>query len=99
MFAQASRPARRLPEAVGTEAVAPGREVTGFTTADSRVTLHLADGGVAEGDLLVRSNGVGSAIRRALHASEPTAAVERHRRVRGAALGAVGHLSGLSGVY
>jgi 2-polyprenyl-6-methoxyphenol hydroxylase-like FAD-dependent oxidoreductase len=88
-----------LLEAVGMDAVALGNEATGFTVAGGRVTLHMADGAVAEGDLLVGADGAGSVVRRMLHPSEPLPRSSGIVAVRGAVHGAVHHLGDLSGVY
>jgi 2-polyprenyl-6-methoxyphenol hydroxylase-like FAD-dependent oxidoreductase len=88
-----------LLEAVGMDAVTLGSEATGFTVAGDRVTLRLAGGDVAEGDLLVGADGAGSVIRRALHPSEPLPRSSGIVAVRGAVHGAVHHLGDLSGVY
>ena len=71
-----------LLEAVGLDAITFGSEVTGFT---------------AEGDLLVGADGVGSAIRRVLHPSEPPPRPCGIVGVRGAS-SATHHLGDLSGV-
>lgn len=88
-----------LLEAVGMDAVALGSEATGFTVAGGRVTLHMADGAVAEGDLLVGADGAGSVVRRMLHPSEPLPRSSGIVAVRGAVHGAVHHLGDLSGAY
>ena len=88
-----------LLDAVGSEAVALDCEATGFTTTESHVTLRLANGDAAEGDLLVGADGVGSVIRRALHPSEPPPRSSGIVALRGVAHGAVHHLGGLSGVH
>lgn len=88
-----------LLEAIGMDAVALGSEATGFTVAGGRVTLHMADGAVAEGDLLVGADGAGSVVRRMLHPSEPLPRSSGIVAVRGAVHGAVHHLGDLSGVY
>ena len=88
-----------LLEAVGPEAVALGCEATGFRTSDTRVTLRLANGDAAQGDLLVGADGVASVIRRVLHPSEPPPRSSGVVAVRGAACDAVDYLDGLSGVH
>jgi 2-polyprenyl-6-methoxyphenol hydroxylase-like FAD-dependent oxidoreductase len=88
-----------LLEAVGIDAVALSSEATGFTIAGEHVTLQMADGDVAEGNLLVGADGADSAIRRMLHPSEPLPRSSGIVAVRGAVHGAVHHLGDLSGVY
>jgi 2-polyprenyl-6-methoxyphenol hydroxylase-like FAD-dependent oxidoreductase len=63
------------------------------------VTLHGRDGKLAEGDLLVGADGVGSVVRRALHPTEAPPRSSGLVSVRGAVHGALHHLGGLSGVY
>jgi 2-polyprenyl-6-methoxyphenol hydroxylase-like FAD-dependent oxidoreductase len=100
-FVIAMRPALygSLLDAVGADSVAGGHEALGFTLKERRVTLHLANGTSAEGDLLVGADGVRSAIRRQLHPSEPPPRPSRIVSVRGAVDGAVGHLGGVDGLY
>jgi 2-polyprenyl-6-methoxyphenol hydroxylase-like FAD-dependent oxidoreductase len=45
------------------DALHPGRAATGFAETDSGVALHLSDGSVAQGDVLVGADGIRSAIR------------------------------------
>jgi 2-polyprenyl-6-methoxyphenol hydroxylase-like FAD-dependent oxidoreductase len=88
-----------LLEALGGEALGLGREATGFTAAGARVTLHLASGDDAEGDLLIGADGVGSVIRRQLHQSEPPPRTCSIVAIRGAVHGSVHHLGDLDAVY
>jgi 2-polyprenyl-6-methoxyphenol hydroxylase-like FAD-dependent oxidoreductase len=88
-----------LLDAVGAEAITLGSEATGFTEKGDRVALQLADGTVAEGDLLVGADGAGSVVRRMLHPSEPPPRSSGIIAVRGAVHGAVHHLGDLSGIY
>ena len=87
-----------LLEAVGLKTIAFGVRVSGFTSANGGVALH-ADGLNAEGDLLVGADGIGSVIRRQLHASEPPPRPSGIVAVRGAVHGALGHLGDLHAVY
>lgn len=88
-----------LLDAVGADTVMTGSEATGFSSNGRRVTLHLANGGSAEGDLLVGADGVHSVTRRQLHPAEPPARPSRIISVRGAVDGAVSHLGGVDGLY
>ena len=88
-----------LLEVVGEETITLGCEATGFSAAADRVTLRTADGDVAEGDLLIGADGARSAIRRALHPSEPPPRSSGLLAVRGAVHGATPHLDGLSGIH
>jgi 2-polyprenyl-6-methoxyphenol hydroxylase-like FAD-dependent oxidoreductase len=98
-----------LLDAVGTDAIALGRDVAGFTSRGGRVTLHTASGNAAEGelpggeavegDLLIGADGVHSVIRRALHPSEPPPRSSRIVAVRGAVHGALHHLGDRFCVY
>jgi 2-polyprenyl-6-methoxyphenol hydroxylase-like FAD-dependent oxidoreductase len=86
-----------LLEAVGLRAITFGVRVSGFTAANGRVALH-ADGVNAEGNLLVGADGIGSVIRRQLHAQEPPPRSSGIIAVRGAVHGALGHLGDLHAV-
>ncbi len=88
-----------LLEGVGMDAVTLHSEATGFTVSGDRVTLHLANGKVAEGDMLVGADGAASLVRRALHPSEPPPRSSGIVAVRGAVHGALHHLGDLSAVY
>jgi len=88
-----------LLDAVGMDAITSERHVTGFAATDSRVTLQVADGALAEGDLLIGADGMGSVIRRAIHPAEPPPRSSGIVAVRGAVHGAVGHLGDLDAVY
>ncbi len=88
-----------LLEAVGMDAITLGSEATGFTVSGDRVTLQMANGEVAEGDLLVGADGAGSVVRQILHPSEPPPRSSDIVAVRGAVHGAVHHLGDLSAVY
>jgi 2-polyprenyl-6-methoxyphenol hydroxylase-like FAD-dependent oxidoreductase len=88
-----------LLDAAGTDTVTAGSEATGFTQRGRRVTLHLANGTSAEGDLLVGADGVRSVIRRQLHQNEPPARPSRIVSVRGTVDGVISHLGGVDGLY
>jgi salicylate hydroxylase len=53
------------------EAIRLGRKAVGFEDLGERVRLRFADGGTAEGDLLVGADGIHSAIRRQLWGEPP----------------------------
>jgi 2-polyprenyl-6-methoxyphenol hydroxylase-like FAD-dependent oxidoreductase len=59
-----------LVDAVGLDTMTLGKSVTSFSDIGNRVSVHLADGTTAEGDLLVGADGVGSVVRRILHSTE-----------------------------
>ena len=88
-----------LLDAAGIDTVTAGSEATGFTQRGRRVTLHLANGTSAEGDLLVGADGVRSVIRRQLHQNEPPARPSGIISVRGAVDGAISRLGGVDGLY
>ena len=88
-----------LLDAVGADAIALASDATGFTVNGDRVTLHLADGSKAEGDLLVGADGTGSVIRKGLHPSEPPPRDSGLVAVRGAVHGVVHHLGENSAIY
>jgi 2-polyprenyl-6-methoxyphenol hydroxylase-like FAD-dependent oxidoreductase len=88
-----------LLEAVGTDAIALGSDVTGFTRTGNRVALQTKNGDAADGDLLVGADGAGSVIRRAIHPREPPPRSSGIVAVRGAVHGALHHLGELSAVY
>jgi 2-polyprenyl-6-methoxyphenol hydroxylase-like FAD-dependent oxidoreductase len=88
-----------LLEAVGIDAVRLSSEATGFTVTGDRVTLHMANGDLAEGDLLVGADGAASVVRRALHPSEPPPRSSGIVAVRGAVHGVLDHLGDLAAVY
>ena len=88
-----------LLDAVGVDAITLANEATDFTLNGDRVTLHMADGSTADGDLLVGADGTGSMVRKALHPSEPPPRDSGLIAVRGAAHGAVYHLGDNSAIY
>ena len=88
-----------LLEAVGMAAIALQSNAAGFTVADDHVTLQMANGVVASGDLLVGADGVGSTIRGTIHPEEPPPRSSRIVAVRGAVHGALRHLGNCDGVY
>ena len=88
-----------LLEAIGVDAIALEDDVTGFTSTGTRVTLQMAGRGVAEGDVLVGADGIGSVVRRALHPDEAPPRSSGIVAVRGAVHGALRHLGDLHAVY
>ena len=88
-----------LLEAVGLDAITLHSEAAGFRVTGDRVTLHLANGDVVEGNLLVGADGVSSVVRRALHPSEPPPRSSGIVAVRGAVHSALRHLGDCSGLY
>jgi 2-polyprenyl-6-methoxyphenol hydroxylase-like FAD-dependent oxidoreductase len=100
-FTVALRPALHgaLLEAAGSDVLSLGHEATGFTVSGRRVTLHVAHGADAEGDVLIGADGIGSVVRRALHPSETPPRPCGIVAVRGAVHGAVTHLNDLSAIY
>ena len=86
-----------LLEAVGLDAITFGSKVTEFATDGDRVAVRTASGDTAEGDLLIGADGIGSAIRRALHPLEPPPRSCGIIGVRGVSRAAQ-HLGDLSGV-
>lgn len=88
-----------LLDAVGGDTIALESDVTGFSATDARVTLQLSNGNIAEGDVLIGADGVGSVVRRALHPAEPLPRSSGIVAVRGAVHGVVRHLGNLDAVY
>ena len=88
-----------LLDAVGLDAITHSCEATSVSESNDRVSLRLTNGDVAEGDLLVGADGIGSIIRRRLHPSEPPPRSSGLVGVRGAVHGALHHLGDLSAVY
>jgi 2-polyprenyl-6-methoxyphenol hydroxylase-like FAD-dependent oxidoreductase len=88
-----------LLEAVGMQSIVLSSDVIGFTAAEGGVTLRMADGSRAEGDVAVGADGAGSILRQTLHPAEPPPRSSGIVAVRGAVQGTVQHLGGLSGVY
>ena len=87
-----------LLEAVGPDAIALDQQATGFQVKAGRVTLQTTQGSVAEGDVLIGADGIGSVIRRTLHPDEPPPRSSGIVAVRGAVHGAIPHLEGRSAI-
>ena len=87
-----------LLRAVGDDSVTLNAAAVGFRSTADGVTLRLADGTTAEGDVLVGADGVASAIRTLLHPEEPPARRSGLFAVRGVAHDAAHHLGELTGI-
>src|SRR5262245_58384242 len=81
------RPARHgtLLAAVGSDALVLGRRVTGLAPAPApdKAAVLLDDGSRLEANLVVGADGVGSAVRQALHPAEPPPRPSGFQAVRG----------------
>jgi 2-polyprenyl-6-methoxyphenol hydroxylase-like FAD-dependent oxidoreductase len=88
-----------LLDAVGLDAITLGTRAVGFSQTGNRVSLQLANGRSAEGDLLIGADGLHSVIRRILHPPEPPPRSSGIVALRGAVHGAIAHLGNLSAVY
>ena len=77
--------------------LALGSAGAGFEPDGDGVRLVLADGRRERGDVLIGADGLGSAIRRALHPGEPPPRDSGLCAVRGVVRGVTAHLGGLSG--
>ena len=88
-----------LLEAVGSDALVAGAEVTRFVMQRDYAAVHLANGSAAEGDVLIGADGIGSIVRRILHPAERPPRSSGIVAVRGAVHGMVHHLGDFSGIY
>jgi len=100
-MAIALRPALHgaLLAAVGTDAIAADHEAERFAQSGERVTLRFRNGELADGDLLVGADGIGSVIRRQLHPREPPPRSSGIVAVRGAVHDVIHHLGPLGAIY
>ncbi|MBM3809980.1 MAG: hypothetical protein FJW22_17570 [Acidimicrobiia bacterium] len=100
-MAVALRPALHgaLLDAVGDDVITTDSEASGFEVRNGGVALRLTSGAVAEGDVLIGADGIGSTIRCQLHASESPPRASGLVAIRGAVDGALQHLGPLSAVY
>lgn len=87
-----------LLDAVGADALALDSPAAGFDVTKDGVSLRLADGRRVDGAVLVGADGVGSAIRRQLHPSEPEPQPSGFHAIRGVTQGMADRLGGASGV-
>jgi len=87
-----------LLDAVGRETLTLETEVTGVSAAGSHPSITLASGDTVKADLVVGADGVHSAIRRALHPTEPPARPSGLRALRGVVSGTSHHFGSLAGV-
>ena len=88
-----------LLDAVGVDAISLNSKVAGFTAAEDRVTLRLANDTAVNGDLLVGADGIGSTVRRILHPDEPAPRRSGIVAVRGAVHGVLHHLGDRDAIY
>jgi 2-polyprenyl-6-methoxyphenol hydroxylase-like FAD-dependent oxidoreductase len=86
-----------LLDAVGHENLVLDSEACGFSIQDGKPVLQLVDGRRAKGDVLIGADGVGSVIRRALHADEPPPRASGLWSVRGVAYDMEPHIVALNG--
>ena len=85
-----------LLDAIPRDALSFGSTATSFDAGEAGVTLTLKDGRTNVGDILIGADGVGSAIRRALHPQEGPPRRSGYYGVRGVAFGVAQHLGNLS---
>ncbi len=85
-----------LLRALGRESLDLGARASGFRQEREGVALSLEERGEVRGRLLVGADGIGSAVRAALHPGEPAARRSGLVAVRGVARNAVSHLAGVS---
>jgi 2-polyprenyl-6-methoxyphenol hydroxylase-like FAD-dependent oxidoreductase len=86
-----------LLDATPAEDLALASDGAGFEPDGDGVLLALADGRRERGDVLIGADGLGSALRRALHPGEPPPRDSGLCAVRGVVRGVTPHLGGLSG--
>jgi 2-polyprenyl-6-methoxyphenol hydroxylase-like FAD-dependent oxidoreductase len=70
-------------DAVGPEALLLGRDVEGFAITPDGATLNLAGGTLLDAGVAIGADGVGSAIRRQLHPTEPPPRPSGYYALRG----------------
>jgi 2-polyprenyl-6-methoxyphenol hydroxylase-like FAD-dependent oxidoreductase len=70
-------------EAVGPEILLLGRDVEGFAMTPDGATVNLAGGTSLDADVVIGADGVGSAIRRQLHPTEPPPRPSGYYALRG----------------
>jgi 2-polyprenyl-6-methoxyphenol hydroxylase-like FAD-dependent oxidoreductase len=86
-----------LLEAVGEEALVLGRRATGCTASEAGATVHFEGGENVRARIVVGADGVGSAIRNALHPTDTPPQPSGLFALRGVAHGVGHHLGELSG--
>jgi len=101
MLVVALRPALHgaLLDAVGPDTITVDSAVTGYGVHRERVTVHLANGTTADGEVLIGADGIGSTIRRTLHPNESAPRRAGIVAVRGVVHGAIEHMGGVCGIY
>ena len=72
-----------LLDAVGPEALLLGRDVEGFAITPDGATVNLAGGTSLDAGVVIGADGVGSAIRRQLHPTEPAPRPSGYHALRG----------------
>lgn len=87
-----------LLDAVGRETLTLEAEVTAVSAAGSHPSITLASGETVKAELVVGADGVHSAIRRALHPTEPLPRTSGLRALRGVVSGTTHHLGSLDGM-
>jgi len=87
-----------LLDATPADDLALGSAGAGFELDGDGVLLSLADGRRERGDVLIGADGLGSAMRHALHSGDPPPRDSGLCAVRGVVRGVIAHLDGLSGV-
>jgi 2-polyprenyl-6-methoxyphenol hydroxylase-like FAD-dependent oxidoreductase len=87
-----------LLDAVEAGTIELDRQATGFTADGSGVTVSFADGTTARGTLLIGADGIGSAVRRTLHPTEPLPQPSGYVAVRGVSPDAAHHLDGIDAI-
>jgi 2-polyprenyl-6-methoxyphenol hydroxylase-like FAD-dependent oxidoreductase len=85
-----------LLDAVGADVLVLDSPASGYDVTRDGVSLRLADGRRIDGSVLVGADGVGSTVRRHLHATEPAPRPSGFYAIRGVTHGAVDRLGDVS---